>query len=86
MQYLLEQLPRRLSNQVPAGPCGGDITETWSVEICGHLITTSRIIHVSPAAVAYFVNVPVDITVPCGGVPAIRRLDYTNGQTAPLYD
>jgi len=62
------------------------ITETWSVEICGHLITTSRIIHVSPAAVAYFVNVPVDITVPWWWRtrhPDGRLYEWTDGT---LYD
>jgi len=63
-----------------------DITETWSVEICGHTISTSRIIHVSPAPVAYFVNVPSISRYRVVAYPPSRRLDYTNGQTSTLYD
>ncbi len=73
-----------LSDQTPAGYCGGDITETWTfTDLCNRTITKTRINHVSPAPAAYFVNSPVNITVPCGGVPPIPTVGYTNGQTSP---
>ena len=66
-----------LNNQSPAGYCGGDITETWTVTVCGNTITKSRIIHVSPAALPVFATV-VNTTVPCGGVNN-HELTYDNG-------
>ena len=40
-----------ISNQSPLGNCGGNITETWTfTDNYNRTITTSRVIHVSPAA------------------------------------
>ncbi|MFZ4399617.1 MAG: right-handed parallel beta-helix repeat-containing protein [Bacteroidales bacterium] len=68
-----------LSVQSPEGYCGGDITETWTVVVCGNTITKTRIIHVSPAAVAAFDAIG-DITVDCG-TATTHSLSYTNGKT-----
>ncbi|MDP1623477.1 MAG: HYR domain-containing protein [Bacteroidales bacterium] len=67
-----------LSAQNPAGVCGGDITETWTVIICGNTITKSRLIHVSPAALP--VMTPLAATsVPCGTPMVPTTVSYTNG-------
>src|SRR5439155_22351478 len=48
------------------GPCGGNVTETWTfTDACNRKITASRIITVNPAPVAVFAAAP-PITVPCG--------------------
>ncbi|HUR65151.1 MAG TPA: hypothetical protein VMZ03_02270, partial [Chitinophagaceae bacterium] len=61
------------------GLCGGVITETWTfVDECQRTISHFRVITVSPASVAAFVNPPGNITVACGGAPAPTCLNYTN--------
>jgi uncharacterized membrane protein YecN with MAPEG domain len=61
------------------GACGGDVTETWTAVVCGNTITTSRVIHVSPAPAPVFPAVG-NSTVPCGGVNN-HELTYDNGLT-----
>ena len=62
------------------GPCGGTVTETWTAtDACGRTITASRIITVTPAVTPTFTSPPANITVACGGVPAVSSLNYSNG-------
>jgi sarcosine oxidase delta subunit len=63
--------------------CGGVITETWTAtDQCGRTIApVSRTITVSPAPLPVFNTAPANITVACGGVPAVSSLGYSNGQT-----
>src|SRR5205823_5136740 len=58
--------------------CGGNVTESWSAtDACGNVISTSRVIHVSPAAAPVFASVS-DTTVSCGGATT-HTLSYSNG-------
>src|SRR6185436_12903989 len=67
---------------VAPGPCGGTITETWNAtDACGRTITASRTITVTPAAAPTFTSPPANITVACGGVPAVSALNYSNGSS-----
>src|SRR5678815_2403911 len=62
------------------GPCGGTVTETWNAtDACGRTITAVRTITVTPAAAPTFTSTPANITVACGGVPAVSALNYSNG-------
>jgi hypothetical protein len=68
-----------LSAQSPAGACGGDITESWTfTDIYLRTITTSRIIHVSPASLPTM-TAPGNITVACGSIPASSTINFSNG-------
>src|SRR5216117_2273032 len=59
------------------GPCGGNVTETWTfTDACNRTITASRIITVNPAPSAVFAAAP-PITVPCGAA-VTSDLSYTN--------
>src|SRR6185436_19504248 len=67
---------------VAPGPCGGTITETWNAtDACGRTITALRTITVTPAAAPTFTSPPANITVACGGVPAVSALNYSNGSS-----
>src|SRR4029453_5676328 len=60
------------------GPCGGNVTETWTfTDACNRTITQTRVITVSPAPPALFATEP-PITVACGAAET-RNLIYTNG-------
>ncbi|MFM9825426.1 MAG: hypothetical protein ACKVOD_04745, partial [Flavobacterium sp.] len=61
--------------------CGGTVTETWTAtDSCGRaLAPVSRVITVSPTAVASFASVS-PITVDCGAATT-SSLSYTNGKT-----
>jgi sarcosine oxidase delta subunit len=64
------------------GPCGGTVTETWNAtDACGRTITAVRTITVTPAAAPTFTSPPANITVACGGVPAVSALNYSNGSS-----
>jgi sarcosine oxidase delta subunit len=64
------------------GPCGGTVTETWNAtDACGRTITAVRTITVTPAAAPTFTSPPANITVACGGVPAVSVLNYSNGSS-----
>ncbi|MFV5693788.1 gliding motility-associated C-terminal domain-containing protein [Flavobacterium sp. LT1R49] len=68
-----------LSSQSPSGSCGGNITESWTfTDIYLRTITTSRIIHVSPAALPTM-TAPGNITVACGSIPAQSTISFSNG-------
>src|SRR5205085_8435053 len=62
------------------GTCGGVVTETWTfIDPCGRgSITKVRTITVSPAPIASFTNPPQNVTVSCGGIPAVSCLAYSN--------
>ncbi|MEO7266333.1 MAG: hypothetical protein ABIW38_15560, partial [Ferruginibacter sp.] len=66
------------------GVCGGPVTETWTAtDACGRTVASvSRVITVSPAAAAVFVNAPGNITATlCGVAPLPGSLSYSNGLT-----
>src|SRR5205814_1563414 len=48
-------------------------------DACGRIITASRTITVTPAAAPTFTSPPANITVACGGIPAVSSLNYSNG-------
>src|SRR5204862_311869 len=59
------------------GPCGGNVTETWTfTDACNRTITQTRVITVSPAPIAVFAVAP-PITVACGAA-VTSSLGYTN--------
>src|SRR5438034_489065 len=60
------------------GPCGGNVTETWTfTDACNRTITQTRTITVDPAPIAVFAAAP-PITVACGAA-VTSSLGYTNG-------
>jgi hypothetical protein len=76
-------MDQQTSTQTAApGPCGGTVTETWNAtDACGRTITAVRTITVTPAAAPTFTSPPANITVACGGVPAVSVLNYSNGSS-----
>src|SRR4030095_15499295 len=59
------------------GPCGGNVTDTWTfTDACNRTITQTRVITVSPAPPAVFAAAP-PITVACGAA-VTSNLTYTN--------
>ena len=69
------------SAQVPAGACGGTITETWTAtDPCGRtLAPVTRLITVNPATLPT-ISTPADITVKCSTLlPSASTRPFTNG-------
>src|SRR4029434_6177936 len=61
--------------------CGGTLTDSWTfTDACGRVISGSRAITVTPAALPTM-TAPAPITIACGATPTSSTLTYTNGLT-----
>lgn len=48
-------------------PCGYDLTRTWTLtDACGQTATTQQVVQVRDTDPPYFIQAPIDRTIPCG--------------------